>query len=157
MELDADRSQLSVPHGHHLAVVGECRRLEHVGQARRGERVVAPGFERIRQAREEPVPVVPHRAGLAVDELARVADLAAAGLDDRLVAETDSQHRRCRQQTPDDLAQGSLYPALPRIREVSARIAAAVADVAYQRGLAEGPAPNDVKALVQSQMYEPNY
>ncbi|MHC2626019.1 malate dehydrogenase (oxaloacetate-decarboxylating)(NADP+) [Bradyrhizobium huanghuaihaiense] len=57
----------------------------------------------------------------------------------------------------EDLAQGSLYPALPRIREVSVRIAAAVADVAYQRGLADGPAPNDVKALVQSQMYEPKY
>ncbi|WP_128918762.1 NAD-dependent malic enzyme [Bradyrhizobium nanningense] len=57
----------------------------------------------------------------------------------------------------EDLAQGSLYPALPRIREVSVRIAAAVADVAYQRGLADGPAPNDVKALVQSQMYEPHY
>ncbi|MBR1088370.1 NAD-dependent malic enzyme [Bradyrhizobium manausense] len=57
----------------------------------------------------------------------------------------------------EDLAQGSLYPALPRIREVSARIAAAVADVAYQRGLADGPAPNDVKALVQSAMYEPKY
>ncbi|MET4275590.1 MULTISPECIES: NAD-dependent malic enzyme [unclassified Bradyrhizobium] len=57
----------------------------------------------------------------------------------------------------DDLAQGSLYPALPRIREVSVRIAAAVADVAFQRGLADGPAPNDVKGLVQSQMYEPQY
>jgi malate dehydrogenase (oxaloacetate-decarboxylating)(NADP+) len=57
----------------------------------------------------------------------------------------------------EDLAQGSLYPALPRIREVSVRIAAAVADVAFQRGLADGPAPNDVKALVQSQMYEPKY
>ena len=57
----------------------------------------------------------------------------------------------------EDLDQGSLYPALPRIREVSARIAAAVADVAYQRGLADGPAPNDVKGLVQSQMYEPQY
>src|SRR3954453_5717916 len=41
----------------------------------------------------------------------------------------------------DDLAQGSLYPALPRIREVSARIAVAVADVAYQRGLADRPPP----------------
>jgi malate dehydrogenase (oxaloacetate-decarboxylating)(NADP+) len=57
----------------------------------------------------------------------------------------------------DDLAQGSLYPALPRIREVSARIAAAVAQVAYQRGLAQSAAPNDVMALVTSQMYEPHY
>ena len=39
-----------------------------------------------------------------------------------------------------DLKQGSLYPALPRIREVSAQIGAAVADVAYQNGLAVGPA-----------------
>jgi malate dehydrogenase (oxaloacetate-decarboxylating)(NADP+) len=57
----------------------------------------------------------------------------------------------------DDLDQGSLYPALPRIREVSARIAAAVAQVAYQRGLADGPAPNDLLGQVRSQMYEPHY
>jgi malate dehydrogenase (oxaloacetate-decarboxylating)(NADP+) len=56
-----------------------------------------------------------------------------------------------------DLEQGSLYPALPRIREVSARIAAEVAQVAYQRGLAARPAPSDVLSYVQSQMYEPGY
>ena len=56
-----------------------------------------------------------------------------------------------------DLQQGSLYPALPQIREVSARIGAAVAAVAYQRGLADGPAPNDLSALVRSQMYDPRY
>jgi len=56
-----------------------------------------------------------------------------------------------------DLEQGSLYPALPRIRDVSARIAAAVAAVAYQHGLASGPAPNDLIGLVRSQMYDPSY
>ena len=56
-----------------------------------------------------------------------------------------------------DLRQGSLYPALPRIREVSAQIAAAVAGVAYQRGLAHGPTPNDLIAVVQAQMYDPHY
>jgi len=56
-----------------------------------------------------------------------------------------------------DLKQGSLYPALPRIREVSAQIAAAVADVAYQNGLAVGPPPNDLIGFVQSQMYDPEY
>jgi malate dehydrogenase (oxaloacetate-decarboxylating)(NADP+) len=56
-----------------------------------------------------------------------------------------------------DLAQGSLYPALPRIREVSALIAAEVARVAYQRDLATGPVPDDVLAYVQSQMYDPGY
>jgi len=56
-----------------------------------------------------------------------------------------------------DLKQGSLYPALPRIREVSAQIGAAVADVAYQRGLAAGPPPNDTISFVQAQMYDPHY
>jgi malate dehydrogenase (oxaloacetate-decarboxylating)(NADP+) len=56
-----------------------------------------------------------------------------------------------------DLKQGSLYPALPRIREVSAHIAAAVAEIAYKRGLAAGKAPKDLLAYVQSQMYEPAY
>ena len=56
-----------------------------------------------------------------------------------------------------DIKQGSLYPALPRIREVSAHIAAAVAEVAYKRGLAVGPAPKDLLAYVQSQMYDPRY
>ncbi len=56
-----------------------------------------------------------------------------------------------------DLAQGSLYPALSRIREVSARIAAAVAAVAYSRGLADGPPPNDLIGYVRSQMYDPSY
>jgi malate dehydrogenase (oxaloacetate-decarboxylating)(NADP+) len=56
-----------------------------------------------------------------------------------------------------DLDQGSLYPALPRIREVSALIAAAVAEVAYKRGLAAGQPPKDLLAYVQSQMYDPRY
>jgi malate dehydrogenase (oxaloacetate-decarboxylating)(NADP+) len=56
-----------------------------------------------------------------------------------------------------DLRQGSLYPALPRIREVSAQIGAAVASVAYQNGLAKGPPPNDLVGFVQSQMYDPHY
>ncbi|MDO8596428.1 MAG: NAD-dependent malic enzyme [Sulfuricaulis sp.] len=59
--------------------------------------------------------------------------------------------------TESDLAQGSLYPALPRIREVSAHIATAVADTAYKNGLAGKPKPQDVMADVQSQMYDPHY
>ena len=59
--------------------------------------------------------------------------------------------------TQSDLDQGSLYPALPRIREVSAHIAAAVAQIAYQHALAAGPVPNDLLAHVQSQVYDPRY
>jgi malate dehydrogenase (oxaloacetate-decarboxylating)(NADP+) len=56
-----------------------------------------------------------------------------------------------------DLEQGSLYPALPRIREVSAHIAVAVAQVAYTRGLAVEEEPKDIVGHVRSQMYEPRY
>jgi malate dehydrogenase (oxaloacetate-decarboxylating)(NADP+) len=56
-----------------------------------------------------------------------------------------------------DLEQGSLYPALTRIREVSAHIAAEVAQVAYNRGLAADRALDGVLGHVRSQMYEPNY
>jgi malate dehydrogenase (oxaloacetate-decarboxylating)(NADP+) len=58
---------------------------------------------------------------------------------------------------PDDIEQGSLYPALPRIREVSAHIAMAVAEVAYKRGLATEPKPNDLMGFIESQMYDPHY
>ena len=43
--------------------------------------------------------------------------------------------------TEADLAQGSLYPPLSDVRSVSARIAAAVAEVAYDRGPGAGRAP----------------
>jgi malate dehydrogenase (oxaloacetate-decarboxylating)(NADP+) len=56
-----------------------------------------------------------------------------------------------------DLAQGSLYPALPRIREVSAHIATAVAEVAYRRHVCSGPAPEDLAAHIRGQMYDPKY
>ena len=59
--------------------------------------------------------------------------------------------------TDADLVQGSLYPPLSRIREVSAQIAVAVANVAYRDGLATEPAPMDMLAHVRSQMYEPVY
>jgi malate dehydrogenase (oxaloacetate-decarboxylating)(NADP+) len=61
------------------------------------------------------------------------------------------------QVTVADLEQGSLYPPLAHIREVSARIAAAVAEVAYAQGFAAVPRPEDLLAFVKEQMYEPRY
>jgi malate dehydrogenase (oxaloacetate-decarboxylating)(NADP+) len=61
------------------------------------------------------------------------------------------------QVTEADLGQGSLYPPLARIREVSARIAAGVAGVAYRQGLAGAPEPPEVLSYVRSQMYDPHY
>jgi malate dehydrogenase (oxaloacetate-decarboxylating)(NADP+) len=57
----------------------------------------------------------------------------------------------------EDLAQGSLYPPLRGVREVSAKIAAAVAEVAFARGLAETDRPDDLIAFMRSQMYDPSY
>lgn len=61
------------------------------------------------------------------------------------------------QVTDADLAQGSLYPPLQQVREVSARIAADVAEVVYKRGLAGKPRPADVLADMRAHMYEPVY
>ena len=56
-----------------------------------------------------------------------------------------------------DLAQGSLYPPLDRVREVSAHIATAVAEVAYAQGHAGIDRPAELLAHVRSRMYEPDY
>ena len=56
-----------------------------------------------------------------------------------------------------DLALGRVYPALDRIREVSAHIAAAVAQVAYDRELATVPKPDDLLVAARAAMYEPRY
>jgi malate dehydrogenase (oxaloacetate-decarboxylating)(NADP+) len=56
-----------------------------------------------------------------------------------------------------DLEQGRVFPPLTRVREVSAKIAAAVAEVAYRRGLATKPQPEDIPGYIKSLMYEPEY
>jgi malate dehydrogenase (oxaloacetate-decarboxylating)(NADP+) len=61
------------------------------------------------------------------------------------------------QVTPDDLNQGSLYPPLKQIRNVSAHIAAAVAEVAHRQGFARVPQPPDLLAFMNAQMYQPGY
>ena len=57
----------------------------------------------------------------------------------------------------DDLKKGRIYPSLSRIRDVSAVIATAVAEVAYRDGHARRPRPDDLLEYVRSMMYEPSY
>jgi malate dehydrogenase (oxaloacetate-decarboxylating)(NADP+) len=57
--------------------------------------------------------------------------------------------------TESDLAQGSLYPSLPRIREVSAQIAAAIAGAAHESGIAGRVMAASVLPEIEAQMYEP--
>ena len=59
--------------------------------------------------------------------------------------------------SPADLEQGSVYPSLTRIRQVSVKVATAVAEVAYQSELATKPRPEDLEAYIASLMYEPKY
>lgn len=59
--------------------------------------------------------------------------------------------------TDADLAMGRLYPDLKRIRDVSAAIGAAVAQVAFDRGLTKLPRPRDLAAFVRAQMFSATY
>lgn len=59
--------------------------------------------------------------------------------------------------SPEDLKHGCCYPPLTSIREVSARIATAVCEMAYDRGLARAPRPDDIEAHVREMMYQPVY
>lgn len=59
--------------------------------------------------------------------------------------------------SPDGLALGQLYPPVQEIRAVSARIARAVAEVAWKEGLASQPAPADLEAAIRKLIWEPRY
>ena len=61
------------------------------------------------------------------------------------------------QVSDQDMANGRIYPQLSRIREVSAAIAAAVAEIAHERGLATEPRPDDLPGYVRAFMYNPTY
>jgi malate dehydrogenase (oxaloacetate-decarboxylating)(NADP+) len=59
--------------------------------------------------------------------------------------------------TKDDLAEGRIYPALGRIREVSVKIAMAVANVVYGQGLTDAPRPLDLESHIRAQIFTPHY
>jgi len=59
--------------------------------------------------------------------------------------------------TDAELAQGSLYPPIDHIMDVSAEIAVTVAGVAYNEGLASLPRPDDLPAFVRANRYDPGY
>ncbi len=57
----------------------------------------------------------------------------------------------------EDLENGSLFPPLTRIREVSQRIASAVADQCFKAGVAGISRPSDLSETIQAAMYKPVY
>jgi len=56
-----------------------------------------------------------------------------------------------------DLHRASIYPPLKQIREVSAKIAVAVAEIIFDQGLAAIPRPMDLTAFIRAGMYAPVY
>ncbi len=86
--------------------------------------------------------------------LGAIASGAQAITDDMFMS---AAHTLAHLVTESDLQQGSLYPALPRIREVSESIAVAIADSAYSRKMAGKPRPTDVLQDVRAQMFDPRY
>ena len=61
------------------------------------------------------------------------------------------------QVSDDDYKIGRLYPSLGTIRQISLNIAIAVAELAFEEGLARIQRPENIKAFIQSQMFEPHY
>jgi len=57
----------------------------------------------------------------------------------------------------EDLAMGSVYPPLRRIRDLSLSVATSVADSAYRSGVARLSRPDDLRHHLASLMYQPYY
>jgi len=59
--------------------------------------------------------------------------------------------------TEDELAAGTIYPDLGKIRQISLAIASAVCMLAWEKGLARYAEPKDVREYVRTCMYHPEY
>ena len=85
--------------------------------------------------------------GVVASESRRVTDGMLLASAQALAAEV----------TETDLAEGRIYPTLARIREVSLRIALAVANEAYDQGLAAAPQPPNIASHIRDQVFVPKY
>ena len=59
--------------------------------------------------------------------------------------------------TDDDLNNGTIYPPLTSIREVSFEIAVAVAEKSYADGNSRISKPDDLRKAIKESMYDPCY
>lgn len=57
----------------------------------------------------------------------------------------------------EDIAEGAIYPRLPTIRDVSAKIAERVADTANSEGVAQATYSEGYAQVIQDYMYDPSY
>jgi malate dehydrogenase (oxaloacetate-decarboxylating)(NADP+) len=66
-------------------------------------------------------------------------------------------HALADQVTPAELDQGLLFPPQSNILETEIKVAARVAGVVFDRGLAGVPRPADCEAFIRSHVYKPEY
>jgi malate dehydrogenase (oxaloacetate-decarboxylating)(NADP+) len=59
--------------------------------------------------------------------------------------------------SPADIERGALYPPLHSLREISARVATAVAEVAFDAGIAKSSRPDDLPEAIRLSMFDPVY
>ena len=59
--------------------------------------------------------------------------------------------------TDEELAAGTLYPDLGKIRQISLAIASAVCRLAWDNGLARYEEPDDIREQVRRCMWHPQY
>ena len=85
--------------------------------------------------------------GVLASEATRVTDRMFSAAARDLASQTSQA----------DLDMGRMFPSLTKIREVSAHIAVAVAEVAYNDGLAVLKRPASVPELIRSRMWAPLY
>ena len=57
----------------------------------------------------------------------------------------------------EDLALGRIFPSLTKIREVSLLVACEVARIAYEEGLTDREAPNDLLQDIRDNLFQPIY
>ncbi|GIL57212.1 hypothetical protein Vafri_12415 [Volvox africanus] len=75
--------------------------------------------------------------------------------DEQFIAAADAVSRMV---TEEELSRGSIYPALSKIRDVSASVAKAVAQKAYEGGFATAlPKPHNLYEAARQNMYHPQY
>lgn len=90
--------------------------------------------------------------------LALAAQVGSGSCDTRKQPRSHSRPPLHSQVSDADLARGSVYPPLANIREVSVAVAAAVAEDAYERGVADVlPRPADITAHIRASMWSPAY
>ena len=59
--------------------------------------------------------------------------------------------------TDEELALGTVYPDLRKIRKISATIAAGICEMAFENGLARIERPENIAAFIEKRMFQPEY